>query len=57
MEWGSTQGRVLLWMVFATQERGNKESIAAYCKLDPMQSVKEIIQPRVARSPNAGKEM
>jgi hypothetical protein len=44
-------------MKFATQERGNRESVAAYRKLDPIQSVKEIIQPRVARSPNAGKEM
>ena len=43
--------------MFAAQEQGNKESCAVCCKLDPIQSVKEIIQPRVARSPNAGKEM
>jgi hypothetical protein len=44
-------------LVFAAQEQGNRESSAAYGKLDPVQSVKEIVQPRVARSPNAGKEM
>ena len=49
--------RVLLQMMFAAQEQGNKESCAGCCKLDPVQSGKEIIQPRVARSPNAGKEM
>jgi hypothetical protein len=51
------KGRVLLQKMFAAQEQGNKESCAGCRKLDPVQSVKEIIQPRVARSPNAGKEM